>query len=1143
MEPLRLRLRCLLFLVFFAAHLVWGICARAANDVTGTPLLFNDNAAWSWFEDERAIVDTANNKLLVSSVADSAGSGGAARNGDIELATLNFSNLSVSPFLLRDNLQADDHDSAALVIRPDGRYLAMYSTHGSDNFTRYRISTNPGDSASWGPEQTINNGAGTTYSNLHYLPNDNGGAGRMYNFTRSVNFNPNVMYSNDQGTTWNYGGKLLTIGTGGTRPYVRYWNDQNRIHLITTDGHPRDVDNSIYYGYVQDGQLFRSDGSIADADLFDGGSGPSVAPSALTTVFDNGTIVDGAAMRRAWTVDIAADGGGNPVAVFQARANNLTTDHRFFYARWNGSQWQVNPLGYAGSYLYSSEDDYTGLVAIDPRDVNTVYLSSEVNPVTKAQLIGADGVRHYEIFKGVTTNGGLSWNWSPVTFNSTQQNVRPIVPKWNATNTALLWMRGTYTSYTNWNMDAVGLLNPVVPNPQLALAIDFGLTGQLVQGGFQAFTRAADPPGNEQTSLFSSAYGAGGGQIAVTVGGGNVQFFDRGDDVDSPIGDLADDFALVGGDMTLTLGNLARGSYELVLYGHDRDVDQATANILLNGVPLGVMDPSTGASPTIGVSSSRIAFSMKNAGDAAFALDGVAGSGNAILNGFELYFIDSTPRPLVDLNSDGDLNLADLGLFAAGMHTSLAGLPFADAYAHGDLNGDFQNNYADFVLFRNAYDLWNGNNAFVAGMEQVPEPASAGLLLVAVLLAVNMCFRRSSARPSLILVTACGLVALTDRVVAAQLIYVDATAGGNTTPASAFLAGSNNGAADNLWTLRTPFASGGTAYQAGDGANGENAPELTTTISGLTPNTLYSFYVHFWDAATWPIRAGFTSGNLSLYAEPNDAAGFGAQSAVRADSLTYSTAPTIMVESNRTMFAGLVGVTKSSANGQAIVYVDDLPSTNGLNNRTWYDGLSYQPASILTLRVNTATGGITIRNDTAAQLDMNYYEIRSASAALNGVKWNSLDDQDSTAGGSAWHEAGGSSANILSEFNVQGMKSFGTAGSASLGNSFTVGGAQNLLFAYGLVGGSSLQTGYVEYFSLPGDYNNDGGVNTADYVVWRKTDGNNAAGFAAWRNNFGAASGAGSGDALAGANAVPEPAVSILVVLVISVVFCRLRCR
>ncbi len=420
----------------------------AVNDVAGDLILFNDNGAWSWFEDERAIVDTTTGKILVSSVANSSGTGGAARNGDVEVAALDLASGTVNRFTLRDALQADDHNSAALWRRTDGRYLALYAQHGSDNFTRYRISTNPGDIASWSTEQTFDNGAGTTYSNLHYLPADNGGAGRLYNFTRTVGFDPNILVSTNLGDSWSYGGRLLAEGTSSDRPYVRYISDGSRIHLITTERHPRDFDNSIYHGYVQNGQLFNSVGAVVDANLFDAAS---VAPANLTKIFATGTQIGGTTMRRAWTIDVAIDDDGLPYAVFQARANDSNADHRFFYAKFNGNNWLVHELAKAGGFLYAVEADYTGLVALDPHDPNRLFISTKIDPRTEFAL------PRYEIFEGTTSDGGASWSWSPITFNSTVDNLRPIVPSWDDDHTALLWMRGTYSTYTNYDLDVVGL--------------------------------------------------------------------------------------------------------------------------------------------------------------------------------------------------------------------------------------------------------------------------------------------------------------------------------------------------------------------------------------------------------------------------------------------------------------------------------------------------------------------------------------------------------------------------------------------------------------------------------------------------------------------------------------------------------------
>jgi hypothetical protein len=68
---------------------------------------------------------------------------------------------------------------------------------------------------------------------------------------------------------------------------------------------------------------------------------------------------------------------------------------------------------------------------------------------------------------------------------------------------------------------------------------------------------------------------------------------------------------------------------------------------------------------------------------------------------------------------------------------------------------------------------------------------------------------------------------------------------------------------------------------------------------------------------------------------------------------------------------------------------------------------------------------------------------------------------------------------------------------------------------------------------LTGDYNEDGIVDAADYVVWRKSPGDfgGQQGFDDWRANFGTAlPGSGIGS-LASAGAIPEPATLFVAVM------------
>jgi T5SS/PEP-CTERM-associated repeat protein len=78
---------------------------------------------------------------------------------------------------------------------------------------------------------------------------------------------------------------------------------------------------------------------------------------------------------------------------------------------------------------------------------------------------------------------------------------------------------------------------------------------------------------------------------------------------------------------------------------------------------------------------------------------------------------------------------------------------------------------------------------------------------------------------------------------------------------------------------------------------------------------------------------------------------------------------------------------------------------------------------------------------------------------------------------------------------------------------------------------------------LAGDYNGNGVVDAADYVVWRKTDGTQQ-GYDTWRANFGQTAGSGASLASSRASgAIPEPATLWLMSLAIVWLCARHRSR
>jgi autotransporter-associated beta strand protein len=78
-------------------------------------------------------------------------------------------------------------------------------------------------------------------------------------------------------------------------------------------------------------------------------------------------------------------------------------------------------------------------------------------------------------------------------------------------------------------------------------------------------------------------------------------------------------------------------------------------------------------------------------------------------------------------------------------------------------------------------------------------------------------------------------------------------------------------------------------------------------------------------------------------------------------------------------------------------------------------------------------------------------------------------------------------------------------------------------------------SGIVTVGMIPGDYNGDGKVDAADYVVWRDNPnafGGDPGGYNTWRANFGAGAPA-TGSSLGAESAVPEPTTLLLILVMI----------
>ena len=119
---------------------------------------------------------------------------------------------------------------------------------------------------------------------------------------------------------------------------------------------------------------------------------------------------------------------------------------------------------------------------------------------------------------------------------------------------------------------------------------------------------------------------------------------------------------------------------------------------------------------------------------------------------------DATPFDFGDLDFDGDLDGDDWVVLQSGFATPLASMSTAQRYRAGDLNDDGAHSLADILEFQIAYDEALGAGAFQAMITAVPEPASLGLVVLAVGIAATGFRRLRRGIPGVLLAIVVGVV-------------------------------------------------------------------------------------------------------------------------------------------------------------------------------------------------------------------------------------------------------------------------------------------------------------------------------------------------------------------------------------------------
>ncbi len=532
---------------------------------------------------------------------------------------------------------------------------------------------------------------------------------------------------------------------------------------------------------------------------------------------------------------------------------------------------------------------------------------------------------------------------------------------------------------------------------------------------------------------------------------------------------------------------------------------------------------------------------------------------------------------LGDFDSSGTVTANDYDIFLANLNAGVLESGVWGNYLLGDMNFDSVVDYADGQLFRSAFDAMNGAGAFAAmiGSTQVPEPAT-WLLLGAVGIGV-VARRRMRIVGGGLFALLLVLSVVSAPSARAQITYVDAVHDVNTFLLDGTSVPLDAMTTDDLWNFRSGLGIDGNAWES---FYSENATPLKVTTPAVNTAFGYNIHAFFWSNASqnWRIEGTVNREDFNDNGTPDDVtddflpgeapysynakgAADGTLTGTVAIASDFTAAP-ILTEGDRTLYRGLIGTTFPAQDGTLTAYIDNFQTGAFTNGRNLFDGIGYEIAAVnLTLTVDPTTGAASIVNQSGMSLAIDYYEIRSASGALDDTNWHSLDEQlvGAIDGGDAgnipgdssterWGKAGGSLGNphMLSEFYLPGYMTVANGATLDLGTPFDFSSAttDGITFTVG-VEGYGLLTAVVAL--LPGaelnaDFNGDGIVDAADYLVWRNHLGSTGAGvlgdangdgtvnsqdYLVWKSQYGTNPNLGAAVATA-TTTVPEPASSTL---------------
>jgi hypothetical protein len=396
-----------------------------------SPFSVQTDANWTWF-----------NKPEAARVGDLLYAGSVNSAGGIRVTQRHLDTAASNTFQLSAGFGSDDHNNASVIDCGGGRIAAFYAAH-PDEFIRMRVQTTPGDNTAWSAQQNIEFGSGglTDYyypcpvilsqdPTQHFLffrwRNGSGGFDLAYAVSSNFAAGP---------ATFGSGIRLAT--NGPQRPYwSMFSNGVDRVDFLLSEGNPGEITGGVWHFYA------KLDGSNVLRFYTTNGTEISGAlPHSITTKC---TKVNDTSDRKHWVWDVTTGTDGQPWALFVRFAANAGTDHRYHFARWNGSAWTHAEFTAAGGFLYSGEPFYSQGMHFSRVSPTRIYAGVPVSSVQQISTWAVGSGTSVSKVRDVTTGDAGT-------------RARPVSPYNADSRCEALWWEGTYTSYTSYSTDVKGI--------------------------------------------------------------------------------------------------------------------------------------------------------------------------------------------------------------------------------------------------------------------------------------------------------------------------------------------------------------------------------------------------------------------------------------------------------------------------------------------------------------------------------------------------------------------------------------------------------------------------------------------------------------------------------------------------------------